>query len=259
MKTISTLSVESFDYDTFEQLPGYDKFEEKYKLYEREYRTIFYFDCVKKETIDEAKNLLEDLKLAYKQYFSVELETDDELKNYPIVAIVFNTTKFPIVLETKGKLTIGSKVSKRNFHNCIGTRKQVFSEKAKVFFEKNIEHIHFTTVFNEKGTQKYYIIENLKQLQNPRIYPEYTSVEAYKDDMFHIENTDGRFDYSEDALQEIEQHTFLMENAFIHQGKHYKSPYESYVCSGEFAYELKKHFNLKEDVTTFYIPTLKYV
>ena len=97
MKIISSLSVESIDYDSFETLAGFDEFEEKYKSHQRQYRTYFYFDTSEKGKIEEAKLFLDDFKLVYKQYFSIELETDEELKNYPIVGIAFNTTKFPVL------------------------------------------------------------------------------------------------------------------------------------------------------------------
>ena len=50
-----------------------------------------------------------------------------------------------------------------------------------------------------------------------------------------------------------------MENTFMHKGSMYKSPNERFVCSGEFAWVLKKHFNLENDQTTLVIPTLNYV
>ena len=119
MKIISSLSVESIDYDSFETLAGFDEFEEKYKSNQRQYRTYFYFDSTETERIEEVKLFLDDFKLVYKQYFSVELETDEELKNYPIVGIAFNTTKFPVLLEKKINGSLGIKSVNVIFTNVL--------------------------------------------------------------------------------------------------------------------------------------------
>lgn len=263
MRIIKSLSVDLIDYDTFEPLPGAEKFEENFKSFKGKLRSGFEF--VNYKEFNTAINELQSSKLNFDLYYRIELENDEELKNYPAVYIVFNSPKNPILDISGDSILVNSKISKKNFHSHFYPWKNeeflVFSKKGMEFFKENIPEITFVEIKDKKGTTEYFLLDKIKTLDSPRLYPESCSIEPSPtiEGTYVIKKSDGRFNLKEDSLQEINKAVFMQEKSFSLDGRIYESGIPSYVCTGEFAYKFSQHFNLDKDMCSLFIPTLTNV
>ena len=201
MKKTTSLSVDGFDFDIWKPYPHYEEFNEKYSAYKENSNGLdFYFPDEEEQITEEAKGFLDKHALKYFEGFSVQPETDEEMKNYPVVSVSFSTSKYPIVLEKKGKTYIGPKANKKNFqYDIYSGNKLVLSKKAKDFFEANIPGIQFEEVFDAAGKHSWYLAEGFTTLQYPRIYPAYTTVKPGAKGGFFVSG-DGKWDYPDELL-----------------------------------------------------------
>lgn len=260
MKIIRSISVDLINYDTFEPLTGAVEFEEIFKPFQGQTRSQF--DFFKEEDLAQAIKQLTTYNLDYKSYYRIELDSNDELKNYPAVYIAFNAPKNPVLDVSENSISVNSKISKKNFHSHVYPWKNeefiVLSKKGMEFFKKHIPEITFVEIKDNKGEMDYYLFDKIKTLNSPRLYPEFCNVEPSPtiDGTYIIKNHDGRFNLTEDSLKEINNAVFMREKSFSLNGKKYACGIPSYACTGEFAYKFSQHFNLDKDMCSLFIPTL---
>lgn len=260
MKTIQIISVDLINYDTFEPLDGAVSFEANFKDFQGESRSHFEFRD--QGELDNAINELTASKLEYNLYYRVELESDEELKSYPAVHIAFNFPKHPVIQRRNDLLIVNSKISKKNFHRQfyphLGIDHLLFSRKGMEFFKESIPNISFREINDSNRKTDYYLLDNIRTLQSPRIYPESCQAELspLNNQTYNVKNSDGRITFSDDSLEEVKNAIFVKERSFSLNGEEYLSPSTWYLCTGEFAFGFSQYFNLQKEMCSLSIPTL---
>jgi hypothetical protein len=250
MKKYQLLEAEFTDYNTFKPFPGADEFKEEFKKFSIGPRKFKFFEEQKKE-MEMAEIRLGELKLVYKNHYCLEFESDCELKKYSCVIISFPYEEILVKGSVNTFFVDTKKMTKFHVVEDRSSGSLVMTPKGKSFFEKEMENLTITDISDKTGKKKYYLLSSLHLLSYPRIYKKVKEItSSYSEKTaakFIVIDQDGRLTFSKNAIKEIEKYRLCKSSTFMYDNNEYDAALNITICTGEFAYEIKKIFGGEEN------------
>ncbi len=245
MKKKIRFSIRLKDLSSFQFHEGAKEFMEKFKDYESSYSYYtFYLDDKRWE---EAKKELNESKLSYSEFYEIELATF-EIIDYP----AFNIAIPPLYNLLKSDGTVNEKeMSSIPMAEDFNTGKKILE---KSFFEiLNRLCANFNNATPAKGKKReFFVINSLPEIKSPRVILQANNIKENTSDFagtHYFEGWDGRSLIDEESINEIKKFHLCASYFFSFNGKIYKQNFPNHLVSGNFAYEIKKTFKDKVQLT----------
>lgn len=258
MKTYILLSVEITDFETWKPYPGALEFSTAFKDYKQSKTHFKFYD----ETIcQSAISFFRNENLNFTKYHGLELETGEEIQQHPCFFISFSSDYNVVLNEDGTKLVDIKKMKSQNFKTDAKTGKLVFSKKAKLFFEEEVEGIQFEKLTDISGKRDFYCFKNLETAESPIYLKHATNIVESKltgdDKKFEFES-DGRVYLQESGIAEIQKNKLAVIDKFNFEKITYAYTHNPLICSGEFVSKIIQKFKAETEGINITPLTLHY-
>lgn len=237
MKKYCEFDVELVDLESFEELPGAEVFTQEFSDFAIS-RLRFRF--IESRDIQQAKNRLTELNLKYKEYRGIELDSDEELENYPIVVLAFNA------LDADSK---EQQIHYPDIYTDLKRKTLNVSTSGKKFLSHCIPNLSFSASSNKT----HYTVENIACMENPDVVDKQLKkiekAHMAGKDYYIVTETDGLMQFNQKSVQELANSNFKKMTSFFYEGEFLETPFTRYVSTGLFALKLKKFLDSNQSIS----------